>query len=306
MVIALYLSLIFLSVLLLLLLAVDPQVSNLSLFELDRLVKSGNKKAKRDLRRRKLQGDLLSLRLVMIFGLIIIWSIIATANFGWLMGFLATLVGVGLPIVGSHLGVIKRLAGVIYQPFELRISNLVENKPFIARLVRLNMPEQVDTVINSREELVNVISRLKSILPSEEKSLIALALSMNDSKVVDIMIPREKISCISQKELLGPLVLNDLHKTGDQLFMAIDKDIDHIVGALDISSQLVIDGQSETKSVAEVMDRSVIVGSSQLTIKEAITSLVDSNAKAMVIAHDTKTYGVVYLVDVINLFLGRK
>ena len=118
------------------------------------------------------------------------------------------------------------------------------------------------------------------------------------------MVPREKIDHIDQRELLGPLVLNDLHKAGSQLLLVIDGNIDHIVGLLDIGDQLVIDGQSETKIVSEVMNKAIIIGSSQLTVKEALAQLINSRAQAIVVTQDGNTEGIVYFIDIINLLLG--
>ena len=60
-------------------------------------------------------------------------------------------------------------------------------------------------------------------------------------KIDEIMTPRSMIESVPMNELLGPLVLDDLHKKGYSRFPVIDGDIDHVVGVLRIQDLLTID-----------------------------------------------------------------
>lgn len=304
MIVVSYLSLGVLFVLLLVFFAIDLHGQKLSFFEMNRLAKLGNKKAQHDLRRGKLLKNLLSLKIVTILVLIVVWTTISTVSFGWLIGLSLTLVTVILLIQISHLKIIQKFAKKIYGLLENKAMDLIDNKPIVAKLTRLVLPEQTDNTINSREELLHMIDTAKSVLSAGDRKLIATTLNLDKINITEVMVPREKIDHIDQRELLGPLVLNDLHKAGSQLLLVIDGNIDHIVGLLDIGDQLVIDGQSETKIVSEVMNKAIIIGSSQLTVKEALAQLINSRAQAIVVTQDGNTEGIVYFIDIINLLLG--
>ena len=120
-----------------------------------------------------------------------------------------------------------------------------------------------------------------------------------------MMIVRDKIPTIKHNEVLGPLVLNDLHKTGERLFLVINKDLDHVLGILDISDQLVIGGQTETKKASDVMDRTLVKIAGADSIKQVLLGLIDARAQVAVVTNDQTTIGVVYLHDIVNRLFGR-
>ena len=67
----------------------------------------------------------------------------------------------------------------------------------------------------SLEEFIGVLQRTpKSILSSKERERIAAVMSFNDRKVGDLMALKNKIVFVKRKEILGPLVLDRLYKSG--------------------------------------------------------------------------------------------
>ena len=56
------------------------------------------------------------------------------------------------------------------------------------------------------------------------------SLSFDNEKVSSVMTPRNEIKTIKKSEILGPLVLDDLHKTGHSRFPVIDGDVDNSYG----------------------------------------------------------------------------
>ena len=52
------------------------------------------------------------------------------------------------------------------------------------------------------------------------------------------MTPRGVMNTVAKEDVIGPLLLDELHKTGHSRFPVTDGDIDHIVGILHIRSLL--------------------------------------------------------------------
>ena len=305
MTIVLYIVLSVLLLAMLIVLSVDLEEPEVSQFELKRRVKANNKLAQLNLDRIKFQSELLSLRLVSIIVMAIFQVTILIALFDWLTGLVLSLILLFILINLSRFSPIKKSSKVLYLKVETKLINFIKSRPNVVRLFRLNLPTHTDKPISSREELSHVLARAKSILSTEERSLITNGLVLDDQSISTMMIVRDKIPTIKHNEVLGPLVLNDLHKTGERLFLVINKDLDHVLGTLDISDQLVIGGQTETKKASDVMDRTLVKIAGTDSIKQVLLGLIDARAQVAVVTNDQTTIGVVYLHDIVNRLFGR-
>ena len=75
----------------------------------------------------------------------------------------------------------------------------------------------------SLEDFIGVLQRTpKSILSSRDRSRIAAIMSFDDRTVESIMVPKSKIIFVNSKEILGPLVLDKLYKSGFTNFPVVD------------------------------------------------------------------------------------
>ena len=73
------------------------------------------------------------------------------------------------------------------------------------------------------EEFIEVLQRTpKSILNSSDRARIAAVMSFDDRKVSDLMIPKDKMLFVNSKDILGPLLLDKLYKSGFTNFPVVD------------------------------------------------------------------------------------
>ena len=74
------------------------------------------------------------------------------------------------------------------------------------------------------EDFIGVIQRTpKSILSSKDRERIAAVMSFNDRTVGDLMALKNKIVFVKRKEVLGPLVLDKLYKSGFTNFPVVNE-----------------------------------------------------------------------------------
>lgn len=84
----------------------------------------------------------------------------------------------------------------------------------------------------SLEEFIGVIQRTpKSVLSAKERERIAAVMSFTDRRVGDLMASKNKIVFVKRKEVLGPLVLDRLYKSGFTNFPVVDER-DRVVGII--------------------------------------------------------------------------
>ena len=73
------------------------------------------------------------------------------------------------------------------------------------------------------QEFIEVLQRTpKSVLSMEDREKIVAVMSFESRTVGDLMAPREKIVFVEKDEVLGPLVLDKLYKSGFTNFPVVD------------------------------------------------------------------------------------
>lgn len=293
--------------LLLLAAGVRPLRTSLSQFELSRRQNVGDASAVAMARREKLLDDVISLQRTGVALLLVVAVMLSVVAFGWLIG---TLVAVAIAL---EYGAIARLQPVqvrvqrLYERYETAILNFIERFPFAWRLLRgVSLEMSQRTKLDSREELEYLVTESGALLDGNERKLILHSLKFNDRTVSEVMIPKSMIDSIDKKELLGPLVLDDLHKTGHSRFPVIDKDIDHVVGILHIQDLLTISAKRSETVEKTMMPRVFYIREDQ-TLQHALSAFLRTHHHLFVVVNEYReTVGLISLEDVIEALLGRK
>ena len=75
----------------------------------------------------------------------------------------------------------------------------------------------------SLEDFIGVLQRTpKSILSDKDRDRIAAIMSFEERKVENLMVPKSKMVFVNSKDILGPLVLDKLYKSGFTNFPVVD------------------------------------------------------------------------------------
>ena len=73
------------------------------------------------------------------------------------------------------------------------------------------------------KDFINLLQRTpKSIISSQDRNRIAAVMSFNDRTVQDLMIKKDQMIFVNQQEVLGPLILDKLYKSGFTIFPVVD------------------------------------------------------------------------------------
>jgi len=281
--------------------------TKLSVFELDRRAKMGDNTAKESLVRNRAVNDLISLQRVLTALLLITVGFIGVANFGWLVGILISLFVVFEYGSIARIGFIKKISSKLYQRIEMPTINFIKKHPRVISLLRsASVLSSYGQYIGSRQELQHLINKSDAILTPDEKKLIINSLEFSHQMVSTIMTPRNKITSINKSEFLGPLALNDLHKTGHSKLPVVDGNIDHIVGILDIKKLLTLDVRT-SKTAEKLMDTKVFYVRSDQTLPNMLAAFLQiHNTIFIVVNKDRETVGILTLSDLLESLIGRK
>lgn len=283
-----------------------PRRAVLSQFELERRRKQGNATASEELRREVLLDDVMSLKHAVEALLLVITVLLSVAAFGM---FIGTLVAV---IVALEYGRIARIEVIrgwamrLYEQSESALLTFVERAPQLFSLLRSVNQVVPETEISSREELIHLVGEARGILTEDEKKLVCNGLTFKDMRVESIMTPRGVLSTINKEEVVGPLLLDELHKSGHSRFPVVDGDVDHVVGVLHIKELLMLDDKT-TKTAEQAMERHVYYINQDQTLDHALAAFIKTRRHLFIVVNGYReTAGILTLEDVMEALLGRE
>lgn len=287
--------------------AVRPVRSSLSEFELIRRKEKGDKAAAGVLRREGLLDDVLSLQRACEALFMVLFTVTSVATFGWLLGIVVAVI-VALEYGAlARVGLWQRPTQKLHEQYEDHLLGFIEKVPWLFKIVRSvtsSGPRRAQ--LESREELQHLVAQSGHLLSSDEKKQIAHSLQFASQQVSEVMTPRSVIDSISKKELLGPLVLDDLHKTGHSRFPVIDEDIDHVMGMLYIQNLLSLD-KKRSLTAEKAMEPKIFYIREDHTLDQALTAFIRTRHHLFIVVNEYReTVGLLSLEDVIEALLGRK
>jgi CBS domain containing-hemolysin-like protein len=143
-------------------------------------------------------------------------------------------------------------------------------------------------------------------LTRDERLTLKSTLHFEDKLVRDYMTPRSVMEAIGRYEMLGPLVLDGLHKTGHSHFPVFEGDIDHIVGMLHIHTLFNLQ-EKKTRTVQDVMEPRVLYIHEEQTLGQALAACIKHRRHLLVVINGFReTVGVITIEDAVEQMIGRK
>lgn len=220
--------------------------------------------------------------------LLLLW-----AAFSWLPASRVTPVG-------------ARLAILVTPPIVWLLNYL---HPLISRgaqQIERRYTAPAHTGIFERSDVMELLERqahqADNRLSSEELAIISSALSFADRQVNSILTPRASIKTILMHEIVGPVLIDELHKLDQPFVLVKDKPKGSICGIL--QSQTL--GLMSAGQVSEHMDKTVYYLHESDSLSEALHAFFVTNYPLFVVVNSFEEYvGVVTVESVLKQLLGH-
>jgi CBS domain containing-hemolysin-like protein len=283
-----------------------PHRARYSAFERKRRQKEGEDTAQDDRRERRYQ-DIMTMRALIAAVLGIFIVMLCLDLFGWFFGFLIALGLYMLLLFVERSRSLGRFAQRLYNEQEHHVLRLAEQCHPVLKYVNHRSAAQRPGV-DSKQELEHLIQAAGNILSDEEKRLLIGGLQFEERRVRSIMTHKKDIFSIRKTEILGPLVLDDLHRSGHDSFPVTNGGgNDDIVGILRLRDVQTLDTtRRHTAKVETAMDPDVRAINQDEPLAVALNLLLDSQHHLLIVTNDdTQTVGLVTLRDIIKTLLGR-
>lgn len=295
------------SVVLLFVASMIPSRARLSIFELERRKGRGDTSALDELRREALFEDIMSYKHILEALLLVTAVILSVGAFGILGGITASLLLALFYGRVARFDLIHTWAQRLYDQYEQPILRFAESTPQLGKILRtVGSKDDEEVTISSREELAHIIKHSGSLLKEDERKLLLNGLNFGTKLVEEVMTPRGVIETVGVSDVVGPLLLDELHKTGHSRFPVVDVSLDHVVGVLHIRELLTLKNK-KTVSARDVMDDRVFYINQEQSLEHALAAFIKTHRQLFIVVNGYReTVGLLTLEDCVEALVGRK
>ncbi|HCH34138.1 TPA: hypothetical protein DEW05_01235 [Candidatus Saccharibacteria bacterium] len=287
--------------------SIVPRRSQYSRYERARRQKQGDAEIAKDIAREDAADDVSGILRVVGALALVVFILLALTTFDWLAGALLAVTGVVFYGTLARVSPIHDAAQRLYDRYEPAVLSFVGQHHRILSFFRgVPRSSEMKTQVDSREEFVHIAEQSPHVLNKSEVLLIKNGLKFGERVVGSIMTPRSVMDTVKRNDLLGPLLIDELHKTGHSRFPVIDGDVDHIVGVLYIHNLLQLHDK-KTHKASELMSTPVYYIKEDQTLDHALAAFLRTHHHLFVVVNEYReTVGILTLEDTIEALLGRK
>ncbi len=199
-------------------------------------------------------------------------------------------------------------AAVIAAPFIAWVLNYLH--PLLERLglfIKKHQHISIHTGVYEKEDLMHLLGKqakqTDNRLTKEELSIAMHALQFGDKLVRDILVPRRVVREVSVDEKIGPILMEELHKSGHSRFPVYDGKKDNLVGTLMLRDLI---GKRSGGVIGDVMRRDVLYLHESQNLYEALTAMLKTKHHLFIVVNSfEELVGIITLEDVIEQIIGK-
>lgn len=252
--------------------------------------------------------------LIYLFGaasavVLVIW----TARVNWWSSVITMLVMAGLSVwLRVTPGGWLWSFGAWLAPFYIKILSFIRPvlEP-VAKFLPGNIP--LHAGIYEKEDLLELLSAQNKLvdnrIDAQDLKIAASALSFGDKKVSGVMTPLRKIHFVSEDEIVGPTLMDELHKTGFSRFPVVKgsakASVPNVVGTLYLKDAVEIVQENKGK-VKDLTRRGAYFINESCDLRACLDAILKKQHHQLIVVNNfEETVGVITLEDVLEQILGQ-
>lgn len=162
------------------------------------------------------------------------------------------------------------------------------------------------TGLYERSDLLELIERQElqsdNRLAPEELEIAKRALHFPNKKVGDIMAPRKAVKTLNPNDTIGPILIDELHKSGQSVALVRETPKGPIIGSLQLKDL----NLSSQGKVRDIMQPEVYYLHETDTLSEALHAFIVTNRSLFVVVNNAQeNIGVVTVQNMLEQLLGH-
>jgi CBS domain containing-hemolysin-like protein len=186
--------------------------------------------------------------------------------------------------------------------------------PILSRIARWLPPAgrlQLHTGLYEKPDLLELLSKqnqqLDNRIVESDLRIASGALSFGDELVRSVMTPRRQLKLVAATESVGPLLMDELHKSGHSRFPVV-KDSSksaapQIVGTLYLKDIVGFDGSAKVKDLAR---KDVYYINEDSNLRQALSAFLKTHHHLLIVVNSfEEIVGVLSIEDVFEQIIGQ-
>jgi CBS domain containing-hemolysin-like protein len=162
------------------------------------------------------------------------------------------------------------------------------------------------TRLYERDDLIKLIERQQqqpdNRLSQEELEIAKRALSFDDYKVADVMTPRKQVKTALANDTIGPILINELHQSGQEQTLVRESAKGPFVGSLKFS-QLGLDSKGK---VRDIMHPKVSYVHENDSLAEVLRAFFATNHPVFAVVNSAEEYvGIITVENILHQLIGH-
>lgn len=177
----------------------------------------------------------------------------------------------------------------------------------VGQVIKKYVRQTFHTGLYQTEDLIELLDKqnkqLDNRITSQELLLARHALVFDDKLVRDVMTPRRVVKLVSQSDSVGPILLDELHKSGFSRFPVTGDKPDELVGTLYLRNLV---KKQATGKVKDLMSKDVYYVNEQKTLGHVLNAFITTKHHLFIVVNSFEEFsGVITIEDVLEQLIGR-
>lgn len=170
------------------------------------------------------------------------------------------------------------------------------------------LPQTKHSGMYEKEDLISLLEtqrkQVDNRITKEELSIAKNALQFGEKKVSDVMTPKRMIKMVSTHDMIGPVLMDELHKTGHSRFPVKHDSPDNIVGTLYIRDLV---NAKAGGFVKDIMRKDVFYVNEEQELARVLDAFIKTKHHLFLVVNKfEEVVGVISVEDIIEQVLGRQ
>lgn len=164
-------------------------------------------------------------------------------------------------------------------------------------------------IIHSKEELFAIFEETSlsedTFIAKEELSIVRNALTFGDRKVGEVMVPLREVKVVYESDLVGPLLMDELHESGFSRFPVLaSKNDKRLTGTLFIRDLV---ARKHKGTVHDVMSTDLYYVHEEEPLGHALQAFIKTKHHMFVVVNNFEEYvGILTIEDIVEQVLGKQ
>lgn len=178
---------------------------------------------------------------------------------------------------------------------------------WFVRFAHRHRPINFHTGLYDRDDLIELIDfqmeQPDNRIAKTELEIARSALVFGDITIGECMVPRRVVRQVSADEQLGPVLMDELHKSGHSRFPVYETKKDNIVGTLFLRDLV----RSKTGgNVSKLMKKAVYYLHEDQSLHDALQALIKTHHHLFIVVNSFEEYvGIISSEDILEAVLGK-